>query len=65
VAPFFSRQLEHEIRGKAISVALHGLVKNFCRRPVKGGQVGIENHFLPAQRQNEGIERWDGFHSLP
>ena len=43
------------------------LVENMRRHAVKPGQVGIQNHFLAAQVENQGFNRFlrlHGFHSV-
>lgn len=46
------RELEHEILGKSLAVASHGLVERSRGHTIEYGQVEIEYDLLPAQEVN-------------
>ena len=56
-------QAEHEIGGKALKIALNGLIENFGRHAVKLREVRVENDLFMTEvvderdeflRQNQG-----------
>ena len=56
VVDLFRRQLEGEVLGEAVGVALKRLVENFGRDAVETGEVGIEDDAVAADREDAGGE---------
>jgi hypothetical protein len=59
VAPFFKRQPEYEIFGKALSVSLHGLIEYFRRHPIEFGQVSVEQDLVVTDDINTAFNEAD------
>ena len=62
VTPLLSGQLEHKIFRKPVGIALNLFIEPFCWHTVNLGQIGIKDHPLPAQSQNQRFDRFQLIH---
>jgi hypothetical protein len=60
VVPFNGTQLEHEIGGKTLSVALDGLYQDSGLDVVERSQVSAQHDFAPAQKQDRPVDAFGG-----
>ena len=54
---FSAVSVKHEVRGEAAPVAPHLLVQPLRRDAVERGEIAIQQHPLPAQDEDAGLNR--------